>query len=511
MSAKTKRIERSQRFKRAWRGENRQKAVSPVVATLILILIAVAAAAALYLWLVAWQGGVTSGIGSPSAQYTLTIGGSTSAYPFAEAAAAQFEQNNSDVVVSVNQGGSGAGMSAVCGGQVDIGQASTYYGTGLATTPSTLETTYGCPSTVSVEVVAYDGVDAIVASTNTHAVQNASWDTLQAIYVDASTSTPGTGGTTTSNINLIGATTMDSAPKADVPQVATQGAGLVWDQLPACAQAELGKACAGINFVNEALAPTTAGALGANEKACTAAGSGPGGLYANDLCDATAEATSCGFSVCAGGAGGDVATTGGYLAPIGINVRSDVSGTTQSFISRLLAVAPTVTGTPNPYNLGFTGCGGDNQFDGCGMAYPTADGHNGNPGVIAAVAGSADAIGYASDGLAQAGGSNVVPIDFQGWGQTVVVNVVGESAALKAIAKGISDHETDASTYASDQAYVGWRPFINVETSPPTGESLRYLQWIMDPANNENIATQTAEISIYASGLAGTVPVTPIP
>jgi len=32
----------------------------------------------------------------------------------------------------------------------------------------------------------------------------------------------------------------------------------------------------------------------------------------------------------------------------------------------------------------------------------------------------------------------------------------------------------------------------------------------MDPANNENIASATAEISVYASGLAGVVPITPI-
>src|SRR5579864_3834460 len=85
------------------------RAVSPVVATLILILVAVAAAAALYLWLVAWQGGVTGSIGSPSAQYTVTIGGSTSVYPFDQLAVAQFQQNNSNIVVSDNQGGSGAG------------------------------------------------------------------------------------------------------------------------------------------------------------------------------------------------------------------------------------------------------------------------------------------------------------------------------------------------------------------------------------------------------------------
>ena len=81
------------------------KAVSPVVATLILILVAVAAAAALYLWLVAWQGNVTGGIGSPSAQSTLTIGGSTSVYPFTQVAVQQFQQNNSNIVISNNQGG----------------------------------------------------------------------------------------------------------------------------------------------------------------------------------------------------------------------------------------------------------------------------------------------------------------------------------------------------------------------------------------------------------------------
>ncbi len=74
--------ERKLRYLRGLRGEN--KAVSPVVATLILILIAVAAAAALYLWLVAWQGNITGGIGQPGAQTTVSIGGSTSVYPFSQ-------------------------------------------------------------------------------------------------------------------------------------------------------------------------------------------------------------------------------------------------------------------------------------------------------------------------------------------------------------------------------------------------------------------------------------------
>jgi hypothetical protein len=201
-------------------------------------------------------------------------------------------------------------------------------------------------------------------------------------------------------------------------------------------------------------------------------------------------------------------TTAAAEAQIVTGVRSDVSGTTQSFIARDLAVGAS-GGTP--LGIGFTGCGGDNQFDGCNIAFPGGDLHSGDPAEIQAVAGSANALGYASDGLAQSAGSGVIPVNLQGYGQTVVVNMQGESTALKAIAKGISDHETGASTYATDQAYVGWRPFINVETAPPTGEVLRYLQWIMDPANNENVAAATAEISIYASGLAGVVPITPIP
>ena len=110
-----------------------------MVATLILILIAVAAAAALYLWLVAWQGNITGGIGSPGAQTTVTIGGSTSVYPFDQLAVSQFEQNNSDVAVSDNQGGSGAGMIAVCSGAVDVGATSALQ------TVSNLQANYGCP------------------------------------------------------------------------------------------------------------------------------------------------------------------------------------------------------------------------------------------------------------------------------------------------------------------------------------------------------------------------------
>ncbi len=482
-----------------------KKAVSPVVATLILILVAVAAAAALYLWLVAWQGGITKGIGTPSAQYTVTIGGSTSVYPFAEQAATWFEDNNSDVVISVNQGGSGAGAAAVCSGQIDIGEMSSY-----SYTASDLETAYGCPQSLNQQIVAYDGVDVIVAANNPHFVTAAdaalsgvsgalpnsmSWDTMNAIYDDVS-STTGTG----TNLLQPGSFTMDGVASAQP----TQGTGFVWDQIPAFAGALLGTTPTGIGvaFTATGYTLTAGGALGAAEAACATTG------YTHDLCDATAQADSCGFSICLGGTG-NVATTGGDQAPIDVNYRSEVSGTTQGFTARIMAVGAS-GGTP--LGVGFTGCGSDGQLSSCLLTYGGSThttGGTGNPAVITDVAGQVDGIGYASDGLVQVS-TVVVPVNLEGYGQTVVVNMQGASTALAAIALGIEDVNAGSSSYATGQAYIGWRPFINTETATPTGEVLRYLEFVMDPANNQAIATATAEISVYASGLAGHVPITPL-
>ena len=456
--------------------------MSPVVATLILILIAVAAAAALYLWLVAWQGGVTAGIGSPGAQATLTIGGSTSVYPFSQVAVTQFEQNNSDVVISNNQGGTGAGMAAVCSGQVNIGAASS------PQTATTLQTSDGCPATVAIEVVAYDGVDAMVPTANPHGLQSISWDTLQAIYVAASTTPASSGITNLHNTQATFTFGAGAARGAMVPIAATTAPlGFAWDQIPALAQAANGTVIGAYTF-GFALSVSAGTTPPGTEVAC---GIAP---YTNDLCSPTADATTCGWTICAGGSGTALATD-----IIHTEARSEVSGTTQSFIARLLAVGASGT---TPSGIGFTGCSGDNQFDGCGMTMPNTAA--GNPNVIAAVAANPDGIGYASDGLVQTSGSGVVPVNFQGFAQTTVVNIQGESTALKAIASGTSG------SYGA-QSYVGWRPFSYVETAPPTGEALRYLQFVMDPANNVNFAAQSAEISIYASGLAGVVPITPIP
>ena len=479
-----------------------KKAVSPVVATLILILIAVAAAAALYLWLVAWQGGVTKTIGSPGAQYTVTIGGSTSVYPFDTYAVAQFEQNNTDVAISNNQGGTGAGMAAVCAGQVDIGTASSLE------TQSGLESSDGCPTTQTelpdIQTVAYDAVDVIVPVANDHGLVSISYDTATLVFSDASVTT--TGGTVTS---LPHADENGAAAPSGIPT-----AGVIdWDQIPAVVNGATltysidGATAAGITQAVDSVGVKSAG------EPC---GTSTTVALETDICDAGGDTptsgTPCGFLICAGGTGSGTGA-GEYSAPIVTVGRSDASGTTQSFEARILAATSASAQASSFSGLGFSGCGSNNLLSDCGITLTYAE--DGNPAVISKVAGTVDSIGYASDGLARQAGSGVtcegiataacgIGVEAPAQGVAVQPALGGPSAtagdgtiANGAILGGFGPNgATTQATMAN--AYAGVRPFQYVTLGAPTGEVYRFIQFVLDPANNQNFATESAEVSLYS-------------
>ncbi|HYA70638.1 MAG TPA: substrate-binding domain-containing protein [Thermoplasmata archaeon] len=473
-----KEIGRRQRFRRRLRGEG--KAVSPVVATLILILIAVAAAAALYLWLVAWQGGVTKGIGSPGAQYTVTIGGSTSVYPFDQVAVSYFEGNNSDVVIANNQGGTGAGMIAVCNGQVDIGASST------AQTVAGLQSNDGCPASTQIQIVAYDAVDVITPVANVHGLVSINFDTLALVYADATVLSHGTPTLVPTTEN--GQTIPTGIP---TPATVTTANPLVWDQIPAVV---LG---ATVGTTTQALSAGVGGVITTDYTPC---GSG-------DLCAVSAtHDTPCGFTVCAGGTAAGSAA-GDYAATIVTVARSDASGTTQTFEARLLDATSGTAFATTFSGIGFGGCGSNNLIADCG--YTSTLTGNGNPGVISTVAGNPDAIGYASDGLARLSSSGVTCQGIASNGCGVGLESVGQSAAVQpslgssgSIAIGTilggfgPAGQTTTKTIAS--AYGGARPFEYVTTSAPTGEVQRYINFVMQPGNNIAIASASDEVSYYS-------------
>ena len=458
--------ERKQRYLRGLRGE--KKAVSPVVATLILILIAVAAAAALYLWLVAWQGSITGGIGTPTPQTTVTIGGSTSVYPFDQLVVNQFEQNTSDVTISDNQGGSGAGMIAVCSSAVDIGATSALQ------TVSNLQANYACPqggnSVPVITTVAYDGVDIAVQSANPHGLVSISADTMLTIYVKASS----TGWTGTSAL-AIGGTALTAVPLSTL--VIAPG-GLAWDQIPACVTGTVN--CGGAGNPTEDLA--------------TGLTTGPGiaCIAGIDTCATGAGISPCGFAVCAGPVGG----TGADL--ITTVTRSDPGGTVQSFTARILGISGSNPVTSLTSLLGnWGGCGSDGQLGSCGITADVAQ--LGNPGVISYIATHSDALGFASDGLMRVSSSGTVcagvatsacGIGFEGIGQTTAIQPsLGSSGTIASSIKGAGMTATTG--------YAGWRPFQWVTLGQPTGEVQRLLQFAIDPYNNQNLASEANEISIY--------------
>jgi flagellin-like protein len=449
--------------RRGFRRRQKQKqAVSPVVATLILILIAVAAAAALYLWLVAWQGGVTGTVGTPGAQDTVTIGGSTSAYPFDQLAVTQFQQNNSDIAISNNQGGTAAGMIAVCAGNVNIGVA------GALETVAQLQEPiasggYGCQQTPTpvITTVAYDAVDIIVPSANAHGLVSIGYDTLLTSYI-------ATGG---GAIAFSG-----SAPHGYVfPQVngiaspALTGASVAveWEQLPACVN--LQATCGGAGNPTESVAT---GGIGAGI-ACTT------GI---DICQSGTDTSPCGYTVCAGPFTGTTGTD-----DLQAWARYDVAGTEQTFTARLLGIGDSA-GTSA--GLGYTGCSPSGQLLACGISPPSSQLGTGDSGVISGVAAHPDALGFASDGLARASGSGVAIIPVESVGQAAaVLPTTGSSGSIAGAILG---------TGAATNEYQGWRPFDYVTLGTPTGESERFIQFVLQPQNNQNFATEASELSIYS-------------
>ena len=110
--------------------------------------------------------------------------------------------------------------------------------------------------------------------------------------------------------------------------------------------------------------------------------------------------------------------------------------------------------------------------------------------MIQGVAAHPDALGFASDGLARATGSGVTFVAFQAVGQTSAVTPTTGSSG--SIADGI------LSAGAATNQYQGWRPFEYVTLGNPTGEVQRFIQFVLQPQNNQNFATESAEVSIYS-------------
>jgi flagellin-like protein len=431
-------IERRQRFRRVKRKE---RAVSPVVATLILILIAVAAAAGLYLWLTGWQANVTKSIGQPSiptAQFS--VGGSTTVYPLSELAISWFEQNNSGTKITDQQGGSVAGAEAYCHGQVTVGAASSSF------TTAQLEGD-GCSTALATatvqNVVAVDAIVGIVNSANTGVGGGAGQVSASSISFNASvmlalyladSSTPfyqnvaGGLNSYTAPAALCGAGPVigyTGTPAYGACSSPFYGHSFEWSQIPFPA----------------GCAVPTAGEM--NFTACHYMTANTNHVNAYD--------------------------------------RQDSSGTEQGFTQKYLL---------NGANLAKDGsgnsCGTDNQLESCGI---TVTHELGNPALAAAVAGDKNALGFNSYGQATAQS-----------GVTIASYMSSSNSAPVFPTAGLVLGAYRGTVSASN-AYGPWRPLEYLTDGTPTNGSIvsNYLAFVGGPEVNLNLGAATGYISLYAA------------
>jgi ABC-type phosphate transport system substrate-binding protein len=438
------------------RRPTREWSIPVVIAAVVLLLVGAGAA---YPWL-------TSNTANPpqpcfcfGPQRTLTIGGSVSMYPFDSLAVTQFEQNNSDIVISDNQGGTSLVMLAVCRGSIDIGTAS------AEENLSGLEATDQCPTTTIVTPVAYDVVDIVVADGNPHALESIQWDTLTAIYDHASL----TNATLVAG-SIDGASTHAPSILSGLPK-----GPLDWDQIPACVPAAAG--CGGLANPTERLA--------------VALGPGVACPTGEDICSSGTGASPCGFTVCAGPMAGDTSTD-----PIETVGRSDHGATTQTFEARLLEAGNSRSFAKSFEDLGFAGCGSNNSLFDCGInATLSASGFS---AMVATVASTADALGYAADSSARATGSQVAIVPYLAMGQGAgngtgyqeggILPTLGESGTVQA---GITASR-------SIPNYAGWCPFLYVTTTSLSGWALEFMQFVVNSQNNAVLSAEAGVTSVYS-------------
>jgi phosphate transport system substrate-binding protein len=111
------------------------KAVSPVVATILLVLVAVASAVAFWAILDGWQGSQSDKLNDVDFDSKNTVnsgvlkmGGSSTVAPLANLAIAAFMNDNPNALISYNTQSSGFGRDNIATGSIDIGGISDPYG-----------------------------------------------------------------------------------------------------------------------------------------------------------------------------------------------------------------------------------------------------------------------------------------------------------------------------------------------------------------------------------------------
>jgi phosphate transport system substrate-binding protein len=152
-----------------------EKAISPIVATLVLIVVAIIGAAAVGVILGAFGSDVgdKSKAGNTSGSQEIIIAGSTTVQPAMESLSKKFMADNDGVKISVSGGGSDAGIKAISIPSIDIGMASKPLTDAQKTTYPTLkEYTIGGSAVVVITNTANRGITGPITKAQLNSIYN---------------------------------------------------------------------------------------------------------------------------------------------------------------------------------------------------------------------------------------------------------------------------------------------------------------------------------------------------
>lgn len=179
------------------RFKNDREAISPVVATLMLVLVAVASVTGFFVFMDSWQNDQEDQVDDADISYegaSFIIGGSSTVYAFSSIAADQYMALNEDIEISVGYTSSGAGLTALKAGAIDMA--------GYSKALSASETT------VTSITIGYDAAVVITSASNTHGLQDISAANMLQIY----RCNGGVAGTYTLDTDASGSIEWDEVP-----------------------------------------------------------------------------------------------------------------------------------------------------------------------------------------------------------------------------------------------------------------------------------------------------------
>ena len=198
------------------------KAVSPVIATLMLVLVAVASAGGFYVWQAEWQETATedSGDAAGNIRGYLRLGGSSTIYPVSVDCAEDFMKEYPEFKVEVKSGGSGSGRLGAAKGLIDIGASSS--------DPS--DDYYDEYPDMVGTIIGYDAVVPIVNDMSAVGLQALDDVTISILY----------------GVNGLGATPSECLDEETLPAWASGlTAPIEWDDVPQYPGAPVNVTCSG--------------------------------------------------------------------------------------------------------------------------------------------------------------------------------------------------------------------------------------------------------------------------